>query len=81
MPPRRTWLVRGPGCELRARREHEPLIAYQTMGRSARLSVPTPDHYLPFLDAIALCRDDEPISYPAQGFDGGSISMLSIRIG
>ncbi len=67
--------------ELLASHDHEPLIAYQTMGRAAELSIPTPDHYLPFLYAIALCRGGEQLSYPTQGFDGGSISMLSVRIG
>lgn len=28
---------------------HEPLVSYETLGRDARLSVPTPDHYLPLL--------------------------------
>jgi 4,5-DOPA dioxygenase extradiol len=61
--------------------DHDPLIAYETLGRPAALSAPTPDHYLPFLYAIALCRGDEPLSYPVEGFDGGSISMLAARIG
>lgn len=67
--------------ELLASHDHEPLIAYQTMGRAAALSIPTPDHYFPFLYAIALCRGGEQLSYPTEGFDGGSISMLSVRIG
>lgn len=28
---------------------HEPLIAYEALGRDAALSIPTPDHYLPLL--------------------------------
>ena len=67
--------------ELLAAHEHGPLIAYETMGPAALQSVPTPDHYLPFLYAIALCRGGEQLSYPVEGFDGGSISMLSVRIG
>jgi 4,5-DOPA dioxygenase extradiol len=66
---------------LLAVRNHEPLIAYETMGRAALLSVPTPDHYLPFLYAISLCREGESISYPVEGFDGGSVSMLAVQIG
>jgi 4,5-DOPA dioxygenase extradiol len=67
--------------ELVARHEHGPLIAYETMGEAALQSVPTPDHYLPFLYAIALCRGAEQLAYPVEGFDGGSISMLTMRIG
>lgn len=67
--------------DLLASHNHEPLIAYDTMGKSAELSIPTPDHYLPFLYAISLCRGGEALSYPVEGFDGGSISMLSVRIG
>ncbi|MEO6913114.1 MAG: 4,5-DOPA dioxygenase extradiol [Candidatus Baltobacteraceae bacterium] len=62
-------------------RDDEPLIAYETSGRDAMLSVPTPDHYLPLLYIAALRRPDEPLSFPTEGFDGGSISMLSLRIG
>lgn len=58
-----------------------PLIDYETLGQSAMLSVPTPDHYLPLLYVLALRRDGESVSFPVQGIDGGSVSMLSIRIG
>lgn len=67
--------------DLLAAHEHGPLIAYETMGEAALQSVPTPDHYLPFIYAIALCRGGEELSYPVEGFDGGSISMLTMRIG
>ena len=60
---------------------HEPLIAYETSGRDATLSVPTPDHYLPLLYVIAQQREDDQVSFPVEGFDGGSVSMLSVRIG
>lgn len=58
-----------------------PLIAYETLGRDALLSVPTPDHYLPLLYVIALRRAGEQISFPVEGVDGGSISMLAVQIG
>jgi len=67
--------------QLVASHEHGPLIAYESLGTAALQSVPTPDHYLPFLYAIALCRGNEDLSYPVEGFDGGSISMLTVRIG
>ena len=77
------WAVR---FEERARElllagAHEPLIAYETLGRDATLSIPTPDHYLPLLYVIAQMREGESISFPVEGFDGGSVSMLSVQIG
>ena len=59
----------------------DSLIAYETLGRDALLSVPTPDHYLPFLYVLAQRRKNEEISFPVEGFDGGSISMLAAKIG
>jgi 4,5-DOPA dioxygenase extradiol len=61
--------------------DHEPLIEYESLGRDAMLSAPTPDHYLPLLYILALKRDGEGVSFPVEGFDGGSISMLTVRIG
>jgi 4,5-DOPA dioxygenase extradiol len=56
------------------------LIAYERLGRDATLSVPTPDHYLPLLYVIALRREGEKISFPVEGVDGGSVSMLAVQI-
>ena len=77
------WAVR---FEKRARElllagEHGPLIAYETLGKDAALTVPTPDHYLPLLYVIAQQREGEQVSFPVEGFDGGSVSMLSVKIG
>lgn len=57
------------------------LVAYETMGRDALLSVPTPEHYLPLLYVIALQRRTDQITFPVQGVDGGSISMLTVQVG
>jgi len=77
------WAVR---FEARARElvragTHEPLIRYESLGPDAMLAAPTPDHYLPLLYVIALQRDGESVSFPVSGFDGGSVSMLTVRIG
>lgn len=56
------------------------LVDYHDMGPDAELSVPTPDHYLPLLYLLGLRRKGEEISFPVEGFDGGSMSMLSIMI-
>ncbi len=58
-----------------------PLIAYETLGRDAALSIPTPDHYLPLLYVIALRRKDDLVRFPVEGVDGGSVSMLAVEIG
>jgi 4,5-DOPA dioxygenase extradiol len=57
------------------------LIDYEKLGRDAMLAAPTPDHYLPLLYVIALRRPNDEISFPVEGFDGGSISMLTIQVG
>lgn len=60
---------------------HAPLVAYETLGRDAMLAAPTPDHYLPLLYVLGTRRDGEPVTFPVEGVDGGSISMLTVRIG
>lgn len=61
--------------------DHDPLIAYETLGHDAALSVPTPDHYLPLIYVMAQQGEGEPVSFPVEGFDGGSVSMLTVKIG
>jgi 4,5-DOPA dioxygenase extradiol len=58
-----------------------PLVEYETLGEDARLSVPTPDHYLPLLSVIGARQKEDPVSFPVEGVDGGSISMLAVRVG
>jgi 4,5-DOPA dioxygenase extradiol len=67
--------------DLVSERRFDSLAAYQDLGEDAALSVPTPEHYLPLLYAVAQCRPDDAVTFPVDGFDGGSISMLSVRIG
>jgi 4,5-DOPA dioxygenase extradiol len=61
--------------------EHSKLVDYESLGESARLSAPTPDHYLPLLYILSLRRPDDSVSFPVEGFDGGSLSMLAVRFG
>jgi 4,5-DOPA dioxygenase extradiol len=67
--------------EMIGAREHGPLVDYERLGRDARLSIPTPDHYLPLLYVIAGRQERDAVSFPVEGVDGGSISMLSVMIG
>ena len=61
--------------------EDGPLVNYDSLGRDALLSAPTPDHYLPLLYVIASRRPGEEVTFPVEGFDGGSISMLTVQVG
>jgi 4,5-DOPA dioxygenase extradiol len=60
--------------------EFEPLIDYESLGRDAVLSIPTPDHYLPLLYVLGTKRDGDAVTFPVQGVDGGSVSMLTVQI-
>ncbi len=62
-------------------RDHETLIHFERRGEAARLSVPTPEHYLPLLYAIGLQRSDEPARITVEGIENGSLSMLSALLG
>ncbi len=62
--------------------EHKPLVDYEgKLGREAVLAVPTPDHYLPLLYVIGTRSASEPVAFPVEGVDGGSISMLAVQVG
>lgn len=82
MPEPYDWAVRfeTTARELMLSGEFEPLIEYDSLGRDAVLSIPTPDHYLPLLYVIAMKRKDDSITFPVEGVDGGSVSMLTVQI-
>lgn len=77
------WAVRFETLarELLLRGHHTQLIDYEMLGRDAMLSAPTPDHYLPLLYVVALRRPGDRVTFPVEGFDGGSISMLTVQVG
>lgn len=59
----------------------KPLLNYEKLGPAAQLAIPTPDHYLPLLYVLAAAQPREAIAFPIEGVDGGSISMLAVRVG
>src|SRR6266478_5478948 len=63
--------------EALASRDHGALVDFEKLGESARLSVPTPEHYLPLLYVAALQGEDEPMSFVVDGYDLASVSMLT----
>ena len=77
------WAVRFESAarELMVVRERAAAGGWETLGRDAMLSIPTPEHYLPLLYILALRRDGDSVTFPIEGMDGGSVSMLSVRVG
>ncbi|MFZ4859844.1 MAG: 4,5-DOPA dioxygenase extradiol [Desulfuromonadaceae bacterium] len=61
--------------------ETDRLTDYPSLGETARLSIPTNEHYLPLLSVLALRTPEEPVSLFADQVVLGSISMQSVRIG
>ena len=61
-----------------AAKERAGLTGYAAQGDDARLSVPTPEHYLPIVYVAALAREDETLSFAIDGIENGSLGMLSV---
>jgi 4,5-DOPA dioxygenase extradiol len=58
------------------RRDHESLIHHERHGDAARLSIPTPEHYLPLIYILAQQQDADQVSVPILGIENASLSML-----
>jgi 4,5-DOPA dioxygenase extradiol len=67
--------------QLIGNRDHSKLINYQSLGRAAQLSIPTPEHYLPLLYALALHEKSEDVTFFNEEMVFKSGSMRSVRIG
>ena len=59
-------------------RDHEAVMNPMKFGEAARLSIPTPEHYLSLIYAIGAGREDNIIEVLVDGIDLASISMLSV---
>jgi 4,5-DOPA dioxygenase extradiol len=83
MPDPYDWAVRfeNDAKVLLLAGDDKPLVDYETLGPDALLSIPTPDHYLPLLYVIGARQRGEGVTFPVEGVDGGSISMLGVQIG
>ncbi len=62
------------------RGDHRALCQWESLTPAARLSAPTPEHYLPLLYAAGASGGD-PAWFPIEGIVWGSISMLSVGFG
>jgi 4,5-DOPA dioxygenase extradiol len=60
---------------------HETLIKFKSLGKSFEMSVPTPEHYLPLLYALALKSKDDNLKFFNDKIVAGSLSMTSVKIG
>lgn len=58
--------------------DFKALAEYEKMGRDAKLSVPTPEHFLPLLYVLGSVKKGEQAKYYAKGFQSGSFSMRSV---
>ena len=61
-------------------RKHAELANYRELGPSVELAVPTPEHYLPMLYALALQAEDEEVVMFNDEPLAGSITMTSLVI-
>ncbi len=60
---------------------HKSLINYRSQGKSFKLAIPTPEHYLPLLYALALQGEKEQVSLFNDKLVAGSLTMTSLKIG
>ena len=61
--------------------DHKAIIDYSKLGRSARLAVPTPEHYLPLLYVLGSAGQGGQRGLLRGQGDAGSMSMRSVRLG
>lgn len=60
--------------------DHKSLIRYEGLGQAGKLSIPTPEHYLPLLYILGLTNSKEKITIFNDKLVMGSISMTSVRM-
>lgn len=61
-----------------AERDDAALFNYDELGHGAKLSIPTPEHYLPLLYVLGAAEQSEQLTFPAEGFQGAALSMLAV---
>jgi 4,5-DOPA dioxygenase extradiol len=61
--------------------DHKSLINYRSHGRPFELSIPTPEHYLPLLYALALQDENDKATLFNDKALAGALTMTSVIIG
>lgn len=61
--------------------DHQKLIDFKTRGKAFDLAIPTPEHYLPLLYALALQVGSDNLTLFNDKSLAGSLTMTSVRIG
>ncbi len=61
--------------------QHKSLIDYAALGREVSMAIPSPDHYLPLLYALALQGENEKLKFFNDKAVMGSLTMTSLKIG
>ena len=61
--------------------DHTALINYESLSKSARLAIPTPDHYFPLLYILGLQEKNEAPVFFNDQLVAGSLNMTSVKFG
>ena len=61
--------------------DHKRLIEFNNQGKAFQLAIPTPEHYLPLLYALALKGENESVDLFNDKAMAGSLMMTSLKIG
>ena len=59
--------------------DYQPLINYESLGKDARLAIPTPEHYLPLIYTLGLKGLKDHTSFFNDKAVGGSLTMTSVK--
>lgn len=65
--------------ELISNRQHQKLIDYHELGLSAKLAIPTPEHYLPLIYTLGLRSEKDHAEFFNDKALGGSLTMTSVK--
>lgn len=61
--------------------DHAALINYETLSKSAKLAIPTPDHYYPLMYILGLQEKNETPVFFNDQLVAGSLNMTSVKFG
>jgi len=61
--------------------DHAALINYETLSKSAKLAIPTPDHYYPLMYILGLQEKNETPAFFNDQLVAGSLNMTSVKFG